>query len=164
MALCRQPAASARPSDNCARCRYSSTTPWNTAPGVEDRPSRVWFEQPRAVVVYVLDLAEAEAVAHRLRGDVAAGPHHFGDPLGRHDLAGEQRPPEGGDVGRGGVDPAIPAAHDRQVEHVRPRLALDGQVAERSGPGVRQSAGTRCRACPRAHTPVRAPAVETGPR
>src|SRR5690348_3340648 len=38
--------------------------------------------------------------------------------------AGEQRLPQGADVGGGGVDPAVTAAHDRQVEHVRSRLPI----------------------------------------
>src|SRR5215472_14424183 len=78
---------------------------------------------------------ESEAVALRLRGDVATGAHHFGYPSSRHDLSREERPPEGADVGDRGVDPAVTAAADRQVEHVASRLACDGQVPKRGTRG-----------------------------
>jgi hypothetical protein len=71
----------------------------------------------------------------------------------------EQRPPERGDIGGGGVDSAVPAAHDRQVKHVRPRRALDGQIAKRGT--AREFVGAQERgiahACGRTHPFVHQP-------
>ena len=61
---------------------------------------------------------------------LAARPHHLGHPVPGHDPPGEERAPQRAEVRRGGVDPAVPVAAHRQVEHVRPR-AVDREIPER---------------------------------
>src|SRR6185369_2225813 len=62
-------------------------------------------------------------------GGVDAGTHHFRDPVLRDDPAGEERLPEGADVGGGGVDPAVATASYRKVEDIRPPCAFQLDVA-----------------------------------
>ena len=86
-------------------------------------------------------------------------------PVGRDDPAGEERVPERADVGRGRVDPAVAGAAHGQVEDVRPRRAVELEVAERGAPGKLVRAQERgVDAFPPARTRARARARGTAPR
>ena len=94
-----------------------------------------------------LGLAEVEpqAVPLLLLGPVAARAHHLGHPRRRHDPPGEQRLPEGVQVGRRGVDAAV-ADTDARAGGGR---CCAGRRRRGSGeppaPAARRSGGTPCR-------------------